>query len=206
MHIAGLQRLLRASTGVGAGDDDGLQRFTECSLNGRLPAFVDLDQVEQRAQDTVDARQMLCTSASAGAFQRLVQRLGTGLPPRRLLGGHLAGSDHRVVRRVSSDTPRLGGLDIGNQRCLGGLSRLALGTQPFALTLQPFGLLLQRFDACALAIRSCSDNFDILSVLEKKLIFRLLRELLESKPDTSVTVLNEVLGLPAKKLRELQKA
>jgi hypothetical protein len=64
----------------------------------------------------------------------------------------------------------------------------------------------KRFDACALAVRSCSDNFDILSVLEKKLIFRLLRELLESKPDTSVTVLNEVLGLPAKKLRELQKA
>ncbi|MEI7902681.1 MAG: ATP-binding protein [bacterium] len=63
-----------------------------------------------------------------------------------------------------------------------------------------------RFDACALAVRSCSDNFDILSVLEKKLIFRLLRELLDSKPDTSVTVLNEVLGLPAKKFRELQKA
>jgi hypothetical protein len=64
----------------------------------------------------------------------------------------------------------------------------------------------KRFEACAFAVRACSDNFDILSVLEKKLIFRLLRELLDTKPDTAATVLNEVLGLPAKKLRELQKA
>lgn len=64
----------------------------------------------------------------------------------------------------------------------------------------------KRFEACALAVRACSDNFDIFSIVEKKLLFRLLRELLDSKPDSAATVLNEVLGLPAKKLRELQKA
>jgi hypothetical protein len=46
VHIAGLQRLQRTATRVGAGNDDGLQRFTERSLNGRLPAFVDPDQVQ----------------------------------------------------------------------------------------------------------------------------------------------------------------
>jgi hypothetical protein len=82
------------------------------------------------------------------------------------------------------------------------------GVYPYAADAasEPETAARKRFDACALAIRSCSDNFDILSVVEKKLIFRLLRELLESKPDTSLDVLNEVLGLPAKKFRELQKA
>ncbi|CAB4853514.1 unannotated protein [freshwater metagenome] len=80
VHVAGLQRLQRAPPGVGTGDDDGLQRFTQRRLDRRLPAFIDLDQVEQRAQHTVDTCQMLCTGACTGTFQRLVQRLGTGLP------------------------------------------------------------------------------------------------------------------------------
>ena len=63
----------------------------------------------------------------------------------------------------------------------------------------------QRFNACALTIRSYSDNFDILSVLEKKLLFRLLRETLEAKPGAANDILGDVLGLPAKKRRELSK-
>ena len=63
----------------------------------------------------------------------------------------------------------------------------------------------KQFEACALTIRAYSDNFDILSVIEKKLIFRLLRETLEAKPDAATTVLAEVLNLPLKKRRELQK-
>ena len=64
----------------------------------------------------------------------------------------------------------------------------------------------KRFEACALTVRSYSDNFDILSVVEKKLLFRLLRETLEAKPDAATAILADVLGLPLKKRRELQKA
>jgi hypothetical protein len=63
----------------------------------------------------------------------------------------------------------------------------------------------KRFNACVLAIRSYSDNFDVLSVLEKRLLFRLLRETLDAKPDAADSVIGEVLELPAKKRRELLK-
>lgn len=64
----------------------------------------------------------------------------------------------------------------------------------------------KRFDACALAVRSCSDNFDMLSTLEKRLLFHLLRETLDAKPDSAADLLAEVLNLPAKRRKELQKA
>ncbi len=63
----------------------------------------------------------------------------------------------------------------------------------------------KQFEACALTVRAYSDNFDILSVIEKKLLFRLLRETLDAKPDAATSVLAEVLSLPLKKRRELQK-
>ncbi len=63
----------------------------------------------------------------------------------------------------------------------------------------------QRFDACALTIRAYSDNFDTFSVLEKKLLFRLLRETLATHPAADA-LLADVLNLPLKKRRELQKA
>ena len=63
----------------------------------------------------------------------------------------------------------------------------------------------KRFEACALTVRAYSDNFDILSVLEKKLLFRLLRETLDAKPETAAEVLSDVLNLPLKKRRELEK-
>lgn len=63
----------------------------------------------------------------------------------------------------------------------------------------------KRFNACVLAIRSCSDNFDVLSVIEKRLLFRLLRETLDAKPDAVESVIGDVLELPAKKRRDLLK-
>lgn len=63
----------------------------------------------------------------------------------------------------------------------------------------------KHFNACALTIRSYSDNFDILSVIEKRLLFRLLRETLDAKPDAINSVIGDALGLPVKKRKELQK-
>lgn len=66
--------------------------------------------------------------------------------------------------------------------------------------------LRKRFEACAFAIRSGSDNFDILSPVEKKLLFRLLRATLEAQPETATAMLGDILNLPPKKRRELLKS
>jgi hypothetical protein len=63
----------------------------------------------------------------------------------------------------------------------------------------------RRFEACALTVRSYSDNFDSLSLTEKKLLFRLLRETLEAKPAEAADILGDTLNLPPKKRKELQK-
>jgi hypothetical protein len=63
----------------------------------------------------------------------------------------------------------------------------------------------KRFNACALTVRAYSDNFEILSALEKKLLFRLLRETLEARPDSAPAMLADVLNLPPKRRRELVK-
>ena len=62
----------------------------------------------------------------------------------------------------------------------------------------------KRFDGCARAIRAYSDNFDTMTVVEKKLLFRLLRETLEANPD-GTTLIADLLGVPPKRRRELQK-
>jgi hypothetical protein len=65
--------------------------------------------------------------------------------------------------------------------------------------------LRKRFETCALTVRSYSDNFEILSTSEKKLIFRLLHEALASNPEKAAALLGDVLNLPLKKRKELQK-
>ncbi|HRR35372.1 MAG TPA: ATP-binding protein [Kiritimatiellia bacterium] len=62
----------------------------------------------------------------------------------------------------------------------------------------------KRFDGCALAVRAYSDNFDVMTAVEKKLLFRLLRETLEARPD-GPTLIADLLGVPPKRRRELQK-
>ncbi|MBQ9431339.1 MAG: ATP-binding protein [Kiritimatiellae bacterium] len=56
----------------------------------------------------------------------------------------------------------------------------------------------RRFDACALAVRAVSENFDQLGAMEKSLIFGLLKELVETDPDAAVKKLGDILGLPLK--------
>jgi len=63
----------------------------------------------------------------------------------------------------------------------------------------------KRFEAWALTVRSYSDNFDLFSALEKRLLFRLLRETLDAQPSTAATVLADTLNLPPKLRRDLQR-
>ncbi len=63
----------------------------------------------------------------------------------------------------------------------------------------------QRFDAFVLAVRAYSDNFDNYSVMEKKLLFRLLRERLDRNAGTALEMLAEIFNMPLKRRRELAK-
>ena len=63
-----------------------------------------------------------------------------------------------------------------------------------------------RFEACALAIRAYSDNFDILSSTEKRLLFRLLRETLDARPDSALETVADALGMPPRQRRALLKS
>jgi len=63
----------------------------------------------------------------------------------------------------------------------------------------------KRFDAWALTVRAYSDNFELLSALEKRLLFRLLRETLDARPETAADMLADTLNLPAKQRKALQK-
>jgi hypothetical protein len=62
-----------------------------------------------------------------------------------------------------------------------------------------------RFESCALAFRSYSDNFDTLSAIEKKFIFKMMQEMLDKHPESTVQMFGDVLGLPQKTRKELQK-
>ncbi|MEI6645954.1 MAG: ATP-binding protein [bacterium] len=61
------------------------------------------------------------------------------------------------------------------------------------------------FEACALAFRSYSDNFDTLSTIEKKFIFKMMQEMLDKHPESTVQIVGDILGLPQKTRKELQK-
>ena len=133
MQVAGLQAAQGGTAGSRRGDDHSLQSLTQRGLDRRLPAGIDLDQIEKRAEYTVDALKMLRTSASPGTLQRLVQRLGASLPPRELLGCLLTAGDECLVSHFGGDSARLGGFDIGYQPDFGLLGGIALDPQPLAL-------------------------------------------------------------------------
>jgi len=62
-----------------------------------------------------------------------------------------------------------------------------------------------RFETCALLFRAYSDNFDAFSQIEKRLVFTLLSESLDTDPEHVFDLLGTVLNLPQKKRKELQK-
>ena len=137
------QRLQCPTPGGGVGDHDGQQRVAECCFDGRLPAVVDLDQVEQRAEGALDSGQVIGTRLGACRFERQVQRLGASPPARQLLGGLLSRGGGDVGRGLGCPSPRLGCFDLGHQGCLGVVGLTALRLESIDLGVEPIGLLPQ---------------------------------------------------------------
>ena len=93
------QGVQRPAGGRRVGDDDGASAPRRARPRRRLPAVVDLDEVEQRAEHAVDAGQPLGAGPGAGGVERQLQRLDPGRQRRRLLGGLLARGDARARAR-----------------------------------------------------------------------------------------------------------
>ncbi len=121
-------------------DDDGGQRIGDRSLEGSLPAAVDLDEVEEGADHPVDAGEPF----GAGLRPRLVERqlervgprdpavsLGLGDAPVLLgrIGDRGSGHDRGFGVGVRTRERRLGRLGVGEHRPL----PVGLRREPLAL-------------------------------------------------------------------------
>ena len=99
MHVRCVQRIEGPPPGLRRCDDHCLQRIAKRGFDRRLPAGVDVDEVEQRSQNILHAGQVLGTRASPGALQRKVQCLGSGSPSRRVVSCSLAAAVPRIRTR-----------------------------------------------------------------------------------------------------------
>jgi hypothetical protein len=135
--------------GVDIVDHHGLQRLAGGGLEGGLVPGVDVDQIEQGADDATDPGQRLGTGPSAGLVERLTQRLGPGGPgvticvggthaKLRFLGGGLGGHPAPLGHSQPVDQRDLG---------VGGL--VELGPQPRPLGIEPGRLGVERGDPAA---------------------------------------------------------
>ncbi len=140
----GVEGADRRPSRVDAVDDDRRERLARRRLDGRLPAGVDLDEVEQRADDSVDGCQALGAGPSAGLVEGEAEGLGAcgprvtiavGRPERGLgLGDPILGRGAVLLGRPEA-------LDERSLRLLGGGGLVA---QPSCFGVQPSELLLQR--------------------------------------------------------------
>jgi hypothetical protein len=61
-------------------DHDGSERLAESSLDGQLPAFINLDQIQQCSQYTVNALETLSARPGARCVKRHLESLNSCRP------------------------------------------------------------------------------------------------------------------------------
>ena len=105
------------------GDDDRGQRFAERGLDRDLPPLVDPNELEQRAEHTLETGQALGTGASAGGVERELQRLDPSSKPGRGLRRPLTLVLSRLGRRGGGVERSLGRLALDRQIGLGRFRR-----------------------------------------------------------------------------------
>ena len=143
--VTAAQRVERTATGRRVVDDDGCQGLAERCFDDRLPACIDLDQVEERAEHSVDALQTLGTRASACCIECHLQCLDAGSPSRGLLGGIIAERLASFERGLRLDRCVLGRFDLVDERRLDRAGLVAVGPESSCLLLRELEAVRQRF-------------------------------------------------------------
>ena len=150
VQVRGMERLERSTPGARRGDHDRFQGFAERGLDGRFPAGVDVDQVEQRAEHIFDAGEMFGTGAGPRTLEGEVERLGPSTPARRIVGRSLASSGRRLERTLGGKSTGLGSLEVCHQTGLDRLGLLAFDTESLGIGVEPIDALAQqRRTGCA---------------------------------------------------------
>ena len=111
---AACERGERTVAGLGVGDEHGGERIAGGGLEGGLPALVDLDLVDQRAEHAGHLGEALRPGSVAGLVERERQRLGPGRPrvlvglgaATDLLGPRAPGLGGRQTRGGAAPGPR----------------------------------------------------------------------------------------------------
>ena len=115
----------RALGRLRAVDHDRCERFTERGLDGGLPTGVDLDQVEQGAEHTVDVGEPLGSGPSVSRIERHLQCFDPGAGTRGRLRRVVTLCGASLERSIRRGTVLLGPLDLFDERAL---YRLGPGT------------------------------------------------------------------------------
>ncbi len=94
---------------------DGGERLTQRGLDGRSPIVVDLDEVEQRAEHTVDADEPFGAGAGASGVECELERIHPGGRPSRDVG--IVGPQRTpgLGEHGGRFTSGFGGFDLGDQ-------------------------------------------------------------------------------------------
>ena len=111
VHVRCVERVECPTTCLWRRDDDGIQRLAQRRLDGGLPACVDVDQIQQRAENLVDPGEMFGPGPGPRTLKCEMECLGSCTPTRRIVGSCLSSRDGRVaravlLRRVESQPPR----------------------------------------------------------------------------------------------------
>jgi hypothetical protein len=125
--LAGAQRFERGARRVDVGHHDGGKRFAGRSLERSFPSFVDLDEIEQRADHAAHVAQPGCSGASTGFVERHGQRVGACVP-RAVLGVGLAQHGPRACHVALGEVAcAVGVVDFLAARVGGRVERRQLG-------------------------------------------------------------------------------
>ena len=153
VHVRRSQRIEGTPAGMRRGDHDRLQRLTQRGFDGCFPPGIDVDEVEQRAENVVDACEVFCAGACSRALQRQVQRLGAGSPPRDIVGGDLACGHRGLMDSLGRHATSFGNLQVGDQPSFDDLRVLAFQSQPLGIGIETNDALAQHVESSPQALQ-----------------------------------------------------
>ncbi len=133
----------RGAAGVDAVDHHRAQGLAHRGFHGRFPAGVDVDQVEQGADDALDLGEALGARSGPGLVEREGQRLGSGGPRMALAVGRSQRGIGFGHLGLGGDPSGLGLAEASHQGRLGRLGGGGLRPQALRLDLQAIQLLAQ---------------------------------------------------------------
>jgi hypothetical protein len=108
--------------------------------------LIDVDQVEQRPKDIVDAGEVLGAGPCAGALERKVEGLGTRSPPRRVIRRSLTGRCRGLVGSFCCSSSGFRCPQVCDQSGFDDLSMLALDAKPLGVGVEEHGTLGQHVE------------------------------------------------------------